>query len=472
MNHSKSILSIHNRGSDFFINPIYLRFLIRRKPMIERKEYAIVRFFEQGGRCYKIDDVENASNLLQFTKEEESIEKKQFFLWFASLLEQLEYYHKSTRQGYGYVNPYAVIINNEGKAVLLDLEAKENSELLKRMQKKNFRSLFVRDGNDIEQIPNPEDDVYGFGKLMLFMIEKGKFEKGFSKLERIKLKRIIEQCTCKKGNVKVILKNIRKELNKMSRGSAARRTWGVKMFVAGTVIIVGVIVVMLFDRWPSNDKSEQIVADIEESVLYDETVVYEEEEGESLALELGMLYYSELGDGTGAREILSHVKGESKATVIYLQLFDYIQKGISIDEGQWSKLWQELKVEWERLGVQNKFWYKIPVLEACKIRNTKECWKIVCEIGEDAKENCIWNGIADDPEKEQFILQYLKEAYESLGDEEKAREAYESLQRLESYEKQSDEMSEEGKMEVQESFIEIQGENIEVQEETSTEIEE
>ena len=32
--------------------------------MIERKEYAIVHFFEQGGKCYKIDDVTNSPEIV------------------------------------------------------------------------------------------------------------------------------------------------------------------------------------------------------------------------------------------------------------------------------------------------------------------------------------------------------------------------------------------------------------------------
>lgn len=418
--------------------------------MIERKEYAIVRFFEQGGKCYKIDDVTEGSNLLQFMKDGERIEKRELFLWFTSLAEQLEFFHKSMKQGYGHVNPYAVIISEEGKAVLLDIEAKENSELLKHMQKRNFRSLFVRDESSTMQVPKPGDDVFGFGKLLLFMMEKGKFEVEFTKIEKIKLKRIIERCTNKEGNVGSIFKNIQKELNKMSRAGGARQNWGMKMLVTGIALIAVILGVMTLNSKSVIEEQETMPAEIKEPVVYEEPVLYDEEEGERLSLELGMLYYTELGDCAGAREILSRVKGESRATEIYLQLLDYIQTGTSLDEGQWSKLWQELKEEWERLGVQNKLWYKIPVLEACKIKNTIECWKIICEIGEDAEANRIWNGIADNPEKEVIFLQYLGEAYEAIGEEEKYRETYESLKQLETDREQLEEISEEVVVEAQE----------------------
>lgn len=419
--------------------------------MIERKEYAIVRFFEQGGKCYKIDDVTEGSNLLQFMKDGERIEKREFFSWFTSLLEQLEFYHKSMKQGYGHVNPYAVIISEEGKAVLLDIEAKENSELVKRMQKRNFRSLFVKDESSTMQIPKPEEDIFGVGKLLLFMMEKGKFEVAFTKTEKFRLKRIIEKCTNnKEGNAGTIFKSMHKELNKMSRAGRVGQNRGAKMLVTGVMVIAGVVAVLFFYKRPVFEEQKTIPAEMEESIVCENPVSYDEEEGERLSLELGMLYYTELGDGAGAREILNNVKGESKVTTIYLQILDYIQKGISLDEGQWSKMWQDLKEEWERLGVQNKLCYKVPVLEACKIKNTTECWMIICEIGEDAKENRMWNGVADDIEKEKFIQQYLAEAYEALGEKEKSREAYNHLKQLETHEEQPEETLEEVTIETQE----------------------
>ena len=434
--------------------------------MIERKEYAIVHFFEQGGKCYKIDDVTKGSNLLQFMKDGERIEKRNFFSWFATLFEQLEFYHKSMKQGYGHVNPYAVIISEEGKAVLLDIEAKENCELVKRMQKRNFRSLFVKDENSATQIPKPEDDVFGVGKLLLFMMEKGKFEVAFTKTELFKLKRIIEKCTSKEGNTGAICKSTHKELNKMSRSIEVGQAWGAKILVVGVMVMAGVAAVMIYVKRPAFEEQKTTSTEMEVPVVYEEPVLYSEEEGERLSLELGMLYYTELGDGVGTREILRNVKGESKATEIYLRIFDYIQNGISLDEGQWSKMWQELKEEWKRLGVQNKFFYKVPVLEACKIKNTTECWMIVCEIGEDIKENRMWNGVAEDTEKEKFILQYLAEAYEALGEEKKCQEAYDHLKRLETYEEQPEEISEEVVVEEQEETA------MEIKEETSVKTEE
>lgn len=356
--------------------------------MAETKEYAVVYFLEQGGQCYKIDDVTEGSNLLQFIKEER-LEKKEFYVWFASLSEQLELYHKNAKQGYGHVNPYAVIINKDGKAALLDVEAKENNELLKRMQKKNFRSLFVRKEYSIGQMPKPEDDVYGFGKLLLFLLEKGKFEAEFTVFERIKLKKIIERCTNKEENTGKILKRIKRELQKMGTGSRHRRILGVKIIVLGTAVTTGLGFFVALNQFSTEKAKEEDVTE----------VVAETE--------------------------------NSKATDIYLQFLDYIQKGSGLEEESLREMWQDLKEEWIQLGVENQLWYKLPVLEACKIKNTEESWKIVREIGEDAEVKRIWNGIADAPENEMLICRYLSEAYEMLGEKEKALQVYEMRKQLE-----------------------------------------
>ena len=390
--------------------------------MTERREYAIVRFLEQGSLCYKIDDVTEGRNLLQYIKAEERIEKKKLFVWFISLAEQLELYHRNMKQGYGHVNPYAVIINEEGKSVLLDIEAKENNELLKRMQKKNFRSLFVKKDNDFGEQVKPEDDVFGFGKLLLFMMEKGKVETEFTGLEKIRLKKIIEKCTSVEGDAEKTFKNVQKELYKMGKGCRVKRDFGIRMIVVGTVVTAGIGVSAILNSQDAKKEQENVSTETESSAF---------EEEERLFLELGLLYYTELGDCASSREMLNNIKDYSKAADIYLQFFDYIQKGNILEEGQWNRLWQELKEEWERLGVENKLWYKGPVLEACKLRNTAESWKIICEIGEEAKENRVWNGIADDPEKEAMISQYLAEAYEIVGEEEKSLSEYESWKMME-----------------------------------------
>jgi len=389
----------------------------------EKKEYAVVYFLEQGGQCYKIDDVTEGCNLLQFIKEER-IEKKELYVWFASLSEQLELYHKNAGRGYGHVNPYAVIINEEGKAVLLDVEAKENNELLKRMQKKNFRSLFVKKEYSIGQQAKPGDDVYGFGKLLLFLLEKGKFEMKFTLFERIKLKRITEKCINNEENAEKVLKRMKRELRKMESSKRFRRILWVKIIVLGTVIITGLGIFMALNDHSTGKVQEEVIPETEKAILSGA-------EGERFVLELGLLYYTELEDSVGAREILNHVKENSKAAEIYLQILDYVQKGSGLEEESWDEMWQELKDEWIRLGAENKLWYKLPVLEACKIKNTTESWNMVCEIGEEAEENRIWNGIADYPENEILICSYLSEAYEKLGEEEKALHTYETWKQLE-----------------------------------------
>lgn len=391
--------------------------------MTEQKEYAIIRFFEQGDQCHKVDDVAEGKNLLQFIKDEEKIDKKEMYLWFSSLANQLMLYHKSLRQAYGHVNPYTVIVKPERQIALLDIEAKENEELMKRMQKKNFRTLFVKDSVWSGQPSGMEADVFGFGKLLLFVMEKGKFVIDFTNLERIKIKRIVEKCTRKNVETSITLKKVQKELDAMQKK-------GGKSFSI-TKIIVRVMVVLVLCvgafaglRIVSKKDEETVLKEAEESIVL-------ADEKERLALELGMLYYAELKDYEGVKDVLGEVEETSEAAEIYLQIIDYIQNGSDLSEEQWSRLWENLKEEWQRLGVENKLWYKMPVLEACKIRDTPESYNIICEIGEDAKKNRLWNGIADDPEMEVLICRYLGEAYEMLEEEELALAEYESWKALE-----------------------------------------
>lgn len=391
--------------------------------MTEQKEYAIIRFFEQGDQCHKVDDVAEGKNLLQFIKDEEKIDKKEMYLWFSSLANQLMLYHKSLRQAYGHVNPYTVIVKPERQIALLDIEAKENEELVKRMQKKNFRTLFVKDSVWSSHPSELEEDVFGFGKLLLFVMEKGKFVIDFTKLEQIKIKRIVEKCTKKDVEAGITLKKVQKELNAMQKRCG--RSFPVIKIIAGTsVILIFCVGTFAGLKIVSMKEEKAVIQEAEASNASGE-------EKERLALELGMLYYAELKDYESATEVLCEVEEISEAADIYLRIIDYIQSGSDLSEEQWECLWENLKEEWVRLGVENKLWYKMPVLEACKIRNTPESCNIICEIGEDAKRNRLWNGIADDSQMEILICRYLGEAYEALEDEERALVEYESWKELE-----------------------------------------
>ena len=85
-----------------------------------------------------VNDYAKGCSLMEYIKQGIRVEKETVFDWIRQLSKQLEQYYRCGNEdaAYGYVNPYAVIITEDGMLCLLDINEPENEELLKQMKKK------------------------------------------------------------------------------------------------------------------------------------------------------------------------------------------------------------------------------------------------------------------------------------------------------------------------------------------------
>ena len=92
------------------------------------------------------------------------------------------------------MNPYAVIVTAEGKVTLLDPGDQGNTELLKKMQQKKYRTHFVPPEQSLSQIKSQANDLYAFGKTIQFLIARMNLGKKLSKKEEKLLQKIVQGC--------------------------------------------------------------------------------------------------------------------------------------------------------------------------------------------------------------------------------------------------------------------------------------
>ena len=141
--------------------------------LTEKREYAVLQFVEQNHFCHMLHDSIPGSTLMEYAKEQVMLEKERAFRLAQSLAYQLEMYYKcEEQQAYGYVNPYAVVVNEDGEARLLDIWAEENKEQIVKMQKKKVRILFISPEFVLSQRKRQEDDWFGYGKTVQFLMDK------------------------------------------------------------------------------------------------------------------------------------------------------------------------------------------------------------------------------------------------------------------------------------------------------------
>ncbi|MFI3208290.1 MAG: hypothetical protein R3Y40_04075 [Eubacteriales bacterium] len=155
-------------------------------------EYETLKMIEQGGRVHCGTDYTEGELLIYLIKKRELISKEQLFTWLNELCTQLDAYHRCRHRAYQYVNPYAILISDDDKVKLLDLESQDNESILIYMQKNIIRESFGRQ-NGIKRA-KIYTDYYSFGKTLQFIMAHGNIYPEINIIETHIISKIIRKC--------------------------------------------------------------------------------------------------------------------------------------------------------------------------------------------------------------------------------------------------------------------------------------
>ena len=92
------------------------------------------------------------------------------------------------------MNPYGIVLSDEGEVLFLDTESRENAEVMKQMQKRAVRSHFIRPVYEMDTCGSREPDLFGYGNTLRFMLAYMKVVPALTKREEIRLFRICGKC--------------------------------------------------------------------------------------------------------------------------------------------------------------------------------------------------------------------------------------------------------------------------------------
>lgn len=194
--------------------------------------YDVLKFIEHGGRCRPAMDYVQGELLIFRLKRCREMEKTLLFEWMRELLRQLEQFHKCFgNRGYRYMNPYSVLVTEEGKLLLLDLEAESNEFVLRNMQKRAMRDHFVKPIVQIRENTKLSLDLYGYAKTIQFILANVQVEPSLTSREENRLEKIIDNCLCKNSKKQYEdFKRIQRELPTARRqqweiGKKIRKKW-------------------------------------------------------------------------------------------------------------------------------------------------------------------------------------------------------------------------------------------------------
>lgn len=216
--------------------------------------YEVLKFIEHDAHCRQSMDCIRGTVLLSYLKEHTQIEKPVLFSWFRELAVSVDQYHRSrSRQNYRYLNPCSIIVSDEGRLFLLDMEAPDNEPAMKRMQNRAVRSHFVKPIYEIGICRNNDADLFAYGRTIQFILAYSDIYPPINRREEVCLSRIIDRCTGesrkKYDDMRGILRDLpavpkqqkySAECGKAEGGSPAGKRMPV--ILVGSAVCMGVIV--------------------------------------------------------------------------------------------------------------------------------------------------------------------------------------------------------------------------------------
>ena len=191
------------------------------------KMYEVLKFVEYGGYCRRSMDCVHGMLLIDRMKNDAVVDKAVLFGWFRKIAVCAEQYERCGEgQNYKYLNPYGIVLSDEGEVLFLDTESRENAEVMKQMQKRAVRSHFIRPVYEMDTCGSREPDLFGYGNTLRFMLAYMKVVPALTKREEIRLFRICGKCigeTRKKyGSFQQVLKELPAVKNKIKQTDKKR----------------------------------------------------------------------------------------------------------------------------------------------------------------------------------------------------------------------------------------------------------
>ncbi len=195
--------------------------------MAPKEGYDVLRLIEHGQICYISSEYVEGKILAGWMKTHADIPKEQLFFLIGEVAKQLSQIHKCRKNPcYKYVNPYSIVITEEGEPYFLDMEDSSNEEQQRFMQKRVVRECFLPEEETYYQRASVELDIYGLGKTIQYLLAVSGPDPPLNRREENRFLKIISKCLRYQSkssyhNVSEIRRQIpkyRQKTNHMDRG--------------------------------------------------------------------------------------------------------------------------------------------------------------------------------------------------------------------------------------------------------------
>lgn len=399
--------------------------------MAVKEEYDVLRLIEHNQVCYISSEYVRGVPLPRWIKYHPCVEKGELFRMISDIVKQLSQIHRCRGNPcYRYVNPYSIIVSEEGQIGFLDINAESNNEQLRIMQRRTVRKHFLPPEEPYYQRASVELDIYGFGRTLQYLLSETELEPPLSRSEEAKFQKIISRSLNRHSkrtfqNVSEIqrmipkYRQLKKEAGGEKRLGHAVVTGMAIAGIAGIALGGGVVVVKSINtvaKQPVQEKDlreergQTVDKKDEPGGSYSPDSKSEGKKEELLNMELGTVYFLELKNYEKSREYFRSVEDNALAEHMAV-----IAECFAGDHAQEERLRQvlsdaetELKEQDEKQIGEKRSYYRC-ILKGYTILEESDDFRNLLRIG----KICLQDGSKDETAE---LLGYMAFACEGLGE--------------------------------------------------------
>lgn len=416
--------------------------------MAEREGFDVLRLIEHGQMCYISSEYVDGKILAGWLKVHPNITKERLFSLIRDITNQLSMIHRCRKKPYyQYVNPYSIVVTEEGEIYFLDLEAGTNEKQLRLMQRRGMREAFLPSGEMYYQKASLELDIYGLGKTIQYLLAMANPVPALCKREERRFLRIISRCLNTQSrlpykNISEIRRSIPRYVRKTKPVINGRK----HIFLVCAAIVILAVVwkmqeternsPMFLEESDSKGKKEEkkSAGDLKSE---DEEIMMSDER--ELRIELAMLYILSVEDYEKGINCLKGIGSE----YVSARNLRAVARALLGDERELTELAAGSEMDLREL---EKSISKNQILEyyRCLVKgfallDMEQAPGIVLSLGESCIEYLEESG-SKNSIVETEVRRYMAEALEKTGEFEEAAHVCEEILKLEEEDGKREEM--------------------------------
>lgn len=405
--------------------------------MAVKEGYDVLRLIEHNQVCYVSSEYVKGKTLTQWIKYHPCIEKERFLQLVDSITGQLSQIHRCRGNPcYRYVNPYSIIVSEDGKPSFLDINAKSNAGQLRIMKRRTVREHFLPPDEPYYQKESIELDIYGLGRTLQYLLSETDMEPPLGRSEEARFQKIISRCLGRHSkkifhnvsDIQRMIPKYRQSKKKKARGNNIKTVVTVLGVCTSLGLAAGGGFIALNSIKPLSEvKNTEIRKDAEtgiESANTEEEKFTEEKNNsdkaqeEKLNMELGMVYFLKLKDYGKSREYFK--KADENALAGDMAVIAGCLAGDKTGAYKLREALSEAESEAEKQSndeMREKADYYLCLLRGYAFLAEDEDLKNILRLGEKCRHNA-------DQERLAEITGYLALAHEGMGEYEEAVNMY------------------------------------------------